>query len=387
MQIEAKAFGSWSGPARLTTPEGHLIKVEPTKGTTDLNDLLLIAPALWDIQMNGRWGVSFSSPDLTKNQVIEIVRAQAHFGTGRVCPTLITASPSATSHGIRTIIAAAKADPLVDRMIAGIHLEGPWISEKDGYRGAHPLSCVCDPDPIVFETWFSEAEGRIALVTLAPERTGSIEMVAFLRSKGVAVALGHSAADGPTLKAASRAGATLSTHLGNGIASVLPRHPNPIWHQLADPALSASFIADGHHVDPETLGVLIRAKGVGRSILVSDYSPLAGLPVGRYGEWAVDPSGKIVVAGTPYLAGSNQGLREGLALLFSIEESLGEGVGTERILDTVTTNPARLLGRPPTQEDQASDYILFRRSNDRFVLEKTVVGGVAFSPKEPVCPW
>ena len=103
-----------------------------------------------------------------------------------------------------------------------------------------------------------------------------------------------------------------STHLGNGIASTLPRHPNPIWEQAAIDDLSASFIADGHHLDLATLRVLARAKGPARTILVSDASPLAGLPPGTYGDWAVDPSGKIVVAGTPYLAGSNQGLEVGV---------------------------------------------------------------------------
>src|SRR5207244_125138 len=120
------------------------------------------------------------------------------------------------------------------------------------------------------------------------------------------------AADTLTLHAAVDAGARLSTHLGNGLPALLPRHPNPIWSQLAEPRLMASLIADGHHVDFATLGVLARAKGLDHTILVSDASPLAGLPPGPYGEWAVDPSGKIVVAGTPYLAGSNQGLETGI---------------------------------------------------------------------------
>ncbi len=133
----------------------------------------------------------------------------------------------------------------------------------------------------------------------------------------------------------------LSTHLGNGIASPLARHPNPIWEQAAIDELSASFIADGHHLDMATLRVLARAKGPARTILVSDASPLAGLPVGTYGDWAVDPSGKIVVAGTPYLAGSNQGLEIGVQNL-----SRATGWPLPQVLAAVTSNPARLLGRP-----------------------------------------
>src|SRR6202034_1491943 len=127
-------------------------------------------------------------------------------------------------------------------------------------------------------------------------------------ASGICGAVGHTAADVATIRAATEAGARLSTHLGNGIASELPRHPNPIWLQAASPVLVASLIADGHHLDLATLRVLAKAKGPEQTILVSDASPLAGLPPGDYGDWAVDPSGKIVVAGTPYLAGSNQGL-------------------------------------------------------------------------------
>ena len=133
------------------------------------------------------------------------------------------------------------------------------------------------------------------------------------------------------------AGAKLSTHLGNGIAAQLPRHPNPIWHQAADDALCASLIADGHHLDCATLRVLARAKGPERVILISDASPLAGLPVGTYGPWEVDPSGKIVVAGTPYLAGSNQSLAIGIGnLLAAVSWPIAQ------VLGTVTSQPGTL---------------------------------------------
>src|SRR5262249_42962622 len=151
-------------------------------------------------------------------------------------------------------------------------------------------------------------------------------------------ALGHTAADGPTLRAAVDAGACLSTHLGNGIVAQLPRHPNPIWDQLADDRLYASVIADGHHLGASILRVIAHVKGPHRTILVSDASPLAGLPPGRYGDWEVDPSGRIVVAGTPYLAGSNQPLETGLNHLCQVR-----GWTLPQALTTVTQNPARLL--------------------------------------------
>jgi N-acetylglucosamine-6-phosphate deacetylase len=335
-----------------------------------------IAPAFWDIQTNGRWGISFSDPGLTVDQVAEIVQAQAELGTARLCPTLITAPRADLRHGVRTLAQACAAEPEIAARVTGIHLEGPYISEVDGYRGAHPLGAVRDPDWSEFQSLQDAADGRIALITLAPERPGAIGFIEKVVQSGVVVALGHTAADGATLRAAVAAGARLSTHLGNGIVAMLPRHPNPIWDQAALDYLSASFIADGHHLDRAVLRVLVRAKGAERVILVSDASPLAGLPPGRYGEWAVDPSGKIVVAGTPYLAGSNQGLEVGLnVLLGATDLTLAEAIAT------VTRNPARLLDRPqPTlAAGQPANLVVFRLPRRQhklaFALKRTCVDG------------
>ncbi len=341
MQLTARHFqtGLW---VRLTLEHGQIASLDPLDGPSDpAPDDLWLAPAFWDIQTNGRWGVSFSSETLTVEQVAEIVRAHAPLGTGRLCPTLITAPADATEHGLKTIASACDRWPEIASMIAGIHLEGPWISPLDGYRGAHPLDAVQDPSLEVFERFQTASGHRVALVTLAPERPGAIPFIKALTERGIVVALGHSAADGPTIRAAADAGATLSTHLGNGIAAQLRRHPNPIWDQAANDSLSASLIADGHHIGPEFLRVIARAKGPDRLILVSDFSPLAGLPEGTYGDWAIDPSGKVIVAGTPYLAGANQGLDVGLANLLRWTD-----LTIPQALATVSTNPARLLRRP-----------------------------------------
>jgi N-acetylglucosamine-6-phosphate deacetylase len=348
-----------------------------------------VAPAFWDIQMNGRWGHSFSSPDLTVEQVATIVRAQATLGTARVCPTLITAPVEHLIHGLRTIGEACTRFPDLAARVAGIHLEGPFLSERDGYRGAHPLDAIRDPDWDVHRQLQDAAGGRIILTTLAPERTGAIAFIRKAVEAGLIVALGHTAADGDTIRAAVGAGATLSTHLGNGIASTLARHPNPIWVQAALDRLSASFIADGHHLDLATLRVLARAKGPARTILVSDASPLAGLPPGTYGPWAVDPSGKIVVTGTPYLAGSNQGLEIGVSNLIS-----ATGWTLPEVLTAVTSNPARLLGRPEPRLEagEPANLVVFRRSEpEGFVLERVCVDGAweecpERSTSEPTTP-
>lgn len=333
-----------------------------------------VAPAFWDIQLNGRWGVSFSDPSLTVDQVGEIVRAQAPLGSARICPTLISAPGDAFAVALRTIAAACALDREIARRVVGIHLEGPYISGVDGYRGAHPLESVRDPDWDEFERFQEASGGRVVLMTLAPERPGAIEFIGRAVAAGVTIALGHTSADGPTMRAAADAGAKLSTHLGNGIASPLPRHPNPIWEQAAIDGLSASFIADGHHVDLATLRVLVRAKTLSRTILVSDASPLAGLPPGSYGPWAVHPTGKIVVAGTPYLAGSNQGLVVGLQNLLR-----ATGARLCDAITTVTANPARLLGRsaPRLEAGEAANLVVFHHDEaaGSFQLVRTCVDG------------
>jgi N-acetylglucosamine-6-phosphate deacetylase len=346
--------GRW---VRVTMEGRSIAAVAPAEGpdaASAADDW--VAPAFWDLQFNGRWGVSFADPTLRPDQVAEIVRAQDALGSARVCPTLITAPLDAMRHGVAAIARACDDDREIADRVVGIHLEGPFISGVDGYRGAHPRDAVLDPDWDEFQSLQDASGGRVVLTTLAPERSGAIEFIRKVVQSGVTVALGHTAADGETLRAAVDAGATLSTHLGNGIVSPLPRHPNPIFEQAALDGLACSFIADGHHIDRATLRVLVRAKSAGRVILVSDASPLAGLPPGTYGPWAVHPSGKVVVAGTPYLAGSNQGLEVGLNNLLA-----ATGISLADAFETVTTTPARLLGRnePRVQPGRPADLVRF----------------------------
>jgi N-acetylglucosamine-6-phosphate deacetylase len=334
-------------PIRLTLEGDRIVRVDELgtggDGSSRLSSELtrVVAPAFWDLQNNGGMGISYSDEGLTVDQVVERVLEERARGVGRVCPTLITASLEAMRHGVATIDAACRREGAVGRMVVGIHLEGPHISPEDGYRGAHPLEHVRPPSIEEFESLWQASGQRIRIVTLAPEWPGAERYIEHLaRERGILVALGHTAADGPTIARAVAAGARLSTHLGNGIAVMLPRHPNPIWSQLAQPELAASMIADGEHTGAEFLRVVAEQKR-GRLVLVSDMSPLAGMQPGRYGNWEVEPSGRIVVAGTPYLAGAWRPLEQGLRNL-----ARATGWDWSEILACVTTTPARLLGEP-----------------------------------------
>jgi N-acetylglucosamine-6-phosphate deacetylase len=373
MLITARDFRT-SAWIEIEIRGGIIVSVRPGDGSpkSSAQDNW-VGPAFWDIQINGRWGHSFTSPELTVEQVVSIVRAQASLGTAYLCPTLITSPAGHMLHGARTIAAACGSDPTTAQMVLGIHLEGPFLSHREGYRGAHPADAVRDPDIGLFGELQEASGGRIILMTLAPERPGAMELIASARRSGVVVALGHTAADGPTIRKAVETGAKLSTHLGNGIAAELQRHPNPIWHQAANDSLFASLIADGHHLDCATLRVLARAKGPERVILVSDSSPLAGLPVGTYGPWDVDPSGRVLLAGTPYLAGSNRSLAHGLCNLMA-----AVSWPVDQVLGTVTRNPALLIGRSPPKLEpgQPASLVVFRQgAPNEFILTRTLVGG------------
>jgi N-acetylglucosamine-6-phosphate deacetylase len=279
----------------------------PSAGRPDL-EAGWVAPALFDLQINGCGGRGFSSETLTVEDVGHVVRTCRRHGVGFLCPTLITNGFEALSHGLRTVARACEEDRECRAAIPAIHLEGPYISPEDGPRGAHPRRHVRPPDRDEFRRLQDAAGGRIRLVTLAPEHDGAPAFIEWLVQQGVVVALGHTAASGARIREAVDAGARLSTHLGNGCHAVLPRHDNVLWEQLAEDRLWASLICDGHHLPPAVIRCMVRVKTPSRLVLTCDASTLAGLPPGRYREWGEDidilPTGKVVVAASGYLAGS-----------------------------------------------------------------------------------
>jgi len=187
----------------------------------------------------------------------------------------------------------------------------------------------------------SASGGRIKLCTLAPERPGALLFIEKLTESGVAVALGHTAASPDVIRDAVLAGARLSTHLGNGSHALLPRHPNYIWEQLAHDDLYATVIADGEHLPASVVKCFARAKGAARLALVSDAVRLAGLPAGLYddGRHEVLPSGRVVLAGTPYLAGAGALLDVCVANALRFTD-----LSLAQIVACVSAVPARILG-------------------------------------------
>jgi N-acetylglucosamine-6-phosphate deacetylase len=331
----------------------------PTSSSAD-HEAAWVAPALFDLQINGCDGHSFNSERLTVDTVRHVVMVCRRHGIGGLCATLVTNAFAALAHGMATVRRARETDPEVAAAVAAIHLEGPYIAAEDGPRGAHPRQHVRPPDWDEFRRLQDAAGGRIRLVTLAPEGEGALSFIERLVDTGVVVALGHTAAGGDRIRAAIAAGARLSTHLGNGCHAVLPRHENYLWEQLAADELWASLICDGHHLPATVVRCLVRVKTPARTILTCDASSLAGLPPGRYQEWdqafEVLPSGKIVVPGTSYLAGSGAftDVCVGNVIRFA-------GVSLADAVDMAGARPRQLLGLPPRRLEPGhpADLVLF----------------------------
>jgi N-acetylglucosamine-6-phosphate deacetylase len=304
--------------------------VEEGKRTVEL-------PGLVDLQVNGFAGVDFGDPALTAERLLGAIDAIGKTGVTRFLPTLVSSSLEAFTAAARTIVRTPHP------AIAGLHMEGPYISPEDGFRGVHSRAFVRGADLDDLRRRQEAAEGRIRLVTLAPEVPGALRLVEHLTSSGVRVAIGHTAASGPQIADAVRAGATLSTHLGNGCAPVLPRHPNVIWEQLGEDRLLASFIVDGHHLPPATVRSMIRAKTPARTILVTDAIAAAGMPPGRYtvGGQQVELSaeGRVAVPGAVTLAGS--ALRLDVAIGNTVRFS---GLPLEEVVPMASNRPAEYLG-------------------------------------------
>jgi len=242
-------------------------------------------------------------------------------------------------------------------------VEGPHISPDDGPRGAHPRRWVRKPDLDEFHRWQDATDGTVKLVTLAPEWPEAPRYIEAIVAKGVVASIGHTNADTQQIADAVSAGATLSTHLGNGAHQVLRRHPNYIWDQLAEDRLMADFIVDGIHLQSAFLKSAIRAKGLQRSVLVTDAAGPAGARPGRYrlGEQDVDltEDGRVVLAGQDKLAGSALRMDRGVENLMKLA-----GLTLAEAARMATVNAAkagRIEGRRKgLAAGEKSDFVLFR---------------------------
>jgi N-acetylglucosamine-6-phosphate deacetylase len=280
---------------------------------------------------------------LTLDDCHRLTEALLERGTVAYCATLITADLEVYRRNL-PLIARAMEEPGIRGRLLGIHLEGPYLSPVDGARGAHPAAFIRQPDCDEFERLCEWADGKLALLTVAPEPPGAVELIAHVRRRHpTRVALGHHAASREAIHRAADAGASLVTHLGNGCANLLPRHHNVILHQLAHDGLTAGIITDGHHLPPDLIRVIVRAKGIDRLFVVSDAAPIAGFAPGVYdslgGTVRLTAGGRIESLDGSHLAGSTATMADCIRFLRSLE--LADEAALERL---GYWNPLSILG-------------------------------------------
>lgn len=306
------------------------------------SDVPVLSPGLVDAQVNGFRGFDVNGPGSTSEDIQRITAELAKVGVTSWVPTLVTTSEEAIVDALRRIETARQADARVADAIPCVHVEGPFISDRDGPRGVHDADLIRPIDAAEVERW--QASGaQVGVVTVSPHQPDAAAQIAALCALGVTVAIGHTHATSEQITAAVDAGASLSTHLGNGIEPLLRRHPNPIWAQLAEDRLVCGLIADGHHLPPATLEVMMRAKGPNGAFLVSDATALAGNVPGRYktavgGDVELSPDGRLSYVGTDLLAGAAASLPDGLRHTLRVTT-----FSLPQVLRLVTENPARAI--------------------------------------------
>jgi N-acetylglucosamine-6-phosphate deacetylase len=299
---------------------------------------------LIDLQVNGFAGVDFNCTTLTADALDHALEAMLRTGVTTCLPTLITAPEAVLAERFAALDAAVAGSRLGPVMVPGYHLEGPFLNPAPGYAGCHPPEAMIAADVALLQRLAARLRLPILLLTLAPERPGADALIDWARARGTLVAIGHSAAHAKQVARAAELGAVLSTHLGNGLPHVLPKFDNPLLAQLAEDRLSASFIVDGIHIPPFALRALLRAKGLARSILVTDATAAAAAPAGQYElagmaiERAAD--GAVRVPGASVLAGSS------LELDQAVRNVVAWDLATVReAIELASANPAALLAQ------------------------------------------
>lgn len=333
---------TFSGNPVQVTFDGTISAVTPVPSGNDL----YISPGWIDLQVNGFFGVDFNDPKCTMEQIAGSIRAMFATGVTRFYPTVITGSPADMLGALRNL-RCARENLREGVAIDGFHVEGPNISPDDGPRGAHPRRWVRPPDIDEFHRWQEATANGVRIVTLAPEWPQALRYIEEVAAAGVVVSIGHTNANAQQISDAVSAGATLSTHLGNGAHAVMRRHPNYLWDQLAEDRLMADFIVDGIHLAHNFLKVALRAKTIERSVLVTDAAAPAGCPPGRYqlGEQAVEltADNRVMLVGQERLAGSALRMDRGVENLMRIV-----GLSHADAVRMATTNAAK-AGRVPAR--------------------------------------
>lgn len=322
-------------------------EVAPPRGAALTTCASATAPAtasgLFDPQINGFAGVDFQRDGVTAAELLQAVQGLRTEGCSRFLLTLITDRWESLLKKLRHLRRLRMASVELQDAIAGWHLEGPFLSEKPGFHGAHDPALMLDPAPAHIRGLREAAGEDFLLLTLAPERPGALAAIEVAVSLGLKVSLGHTDAPASCLREAVTAGATGFTHLGNACPQQLDRHDNILWRVLDTPGLTVSLIADGRHVSPALFRLIHRALPSDRILYTTDAMAAAGASPGRYTLGALElevGSDRIVrPPGRTHFAGSALTPREAV-----LNAAAMLGVPWEETWPRMSLNPARWLG-------------------------------------------
>jgi len=365
-------------PVTIHIEHGRIKDIQPIAPEKNNDSLPWIAPGLMDLQINGYYGSDFNTIPIAKGSVEHTTRELWKEGVTSYYPTVITNGDEEIKQALQSIAAACDGDPVSQAGVKGIHLEGPFISPEDGPRGAHDKSYPKAPSWPLFQKWQEAAQGLIKIITLSPEWPGATDFIERCVDQGVTVSIGHTSASAEQIAEAVKAGARMSTHLGNGAHLMLPRHPNYIWEQLSQDGLAACIIADGFHLPESVLKVILRTKGE-KTLLVSDAVYLSGMAPGIYnnhigGRVVLTPEGRLHLAENPgLLAGSVQLLPWGISHL--VKNGLA---ALDEAWDMASVRPSTFM-RLPSQNGltvgSPADLVLFELKEQRITIVQTYKQG------------
>ncbi|OBA70511.1 N-acetylglucosamine-6-phosphate deacetylase [Mycobacterium sp. 1554424.7] len=328
--------GQVAQPGWLQTSGGRIAAcgTGPPPGPVD-DDFpdCVVVPGFVDMHVHGGGGASYTDTDTDTDAIDAAADFHRRHGTTTTLASLVTASPAELIAGVRALAAATRRGA-----IAGIHLEGPWLSPARS--GAHDPARMRNPDPDEIDAVLAAGDGAIRMVTLAPELPGVDDAIRRFLDADVVVAVGHTDATYEQTRRAIAAGATVGTHLFNAMPPLHHREPGPALALLRDPGVTVELIADGVHVHPEVVRAVIAAAGPDRVALVTDALAAAGCADGtfRLGAVQVDVvSGVARVHGTSTIAGST-------ATMDRLFRAAAADAGPAAAVAMTATTPARALG-------------------------------------------
>lgn len=362
-------------PVSIEIDNGKIISIDTLPQNATIPDFY-IAPGLIDIQINGYMGVDFSDQNLKIEDLRKATRSLWKIGVTTFLPTVVSNDLTRMKKSF-SLLSEMLKDEEIGISIPGFHLEGPYISPIQGYRGAHLEKYIRQPDWEEFGELQVAAQNKIKIITLAPEVEGAISFISKCVESGLVVSLGHHNGSAEDIRSAVNAGASLSTHLGNGCANMINRHLNPLWPQLSNDKLTASIIVDGFHLTREEVICFYKIKGPEKTILVSDAVDLAGLPPGEYirreKRLVLTPENVVKFPVENVLAGAASPLSVCVGNMIKFTEC-----SLKSAIQMASTSPAKLLGLNEIGEikqGKRADLILFRIEDNKMIINKTIVAG------------